>query len=519
MKAPLPEVAPYLDSNRIWIVNGLLDNWDYDDVTSILNNHLKYVSPEHYALSRSLPDRSFKLFQQRYSLCRLDKFFHDHPLSYISRDCWHEEARMLFCKSKVAELLDFHARVSWSALEFILINHVLNLVKTETTEHLTPAQKQQLEDMRRIYPMYGMLQKGTRDTAEVRSIVENYITRNAPRYSAFSLLEKTVQYYLERRAYGKAVSFLKSMQPYFPDQLPADCKTNFDFQVHAGSYIRGLIPILEQPEVHLSAHPLASINTEDGDEFSPVLTRNGDTLYFAGAGRPDNIAGQDVFMSVRKQDSTWSAPVVVAALSGPGNQVPLSLTAGSDRFLLLINGRLHIARKSKPGGWEKPVRLILEGISATGRAVFAADGKTIVLEGSDSGGTALQGPDMDLFITTQDAQGHWSAPAGLGANVNTEKQEGNPFLMPDGKTLYFTSSGYPGLGRSDVFVTTRTGSDWAHWTRAVNLGKEINDTYPHRGFGFVSGDAGRAVYAVYPEDGGKWDIWETELPRLLVPKE
>jgi hypothetical protein len=37
LTAPLPEVTPYLDSNRVWIVNSVIDSWDYATVTSILN--------------------------------------------------------------------------------------------------------------------------------------------------------------------------------------------------------------------------------------------------------------------------------------------------------------------------------------------------------------------------------------------------------------------------------------------------------------------------------------------------
>jgi hypothetical protein len=88
LTAPLPEVTPYLDSNRVWIVNSVIDSWDYATVTSILNNHWKAIKPGNYAVSRRLADRAFKIFQRRYSLCQLDRFVKDHPMSYISRDCW-----------------------------------------------------------------------------------------------------------------------------------------------------------------------------------------------------------------------------------------------------------------------------------------------------------------------------------------------------------------------------------------------------------------------------------------------
>jgi hypothetical protein len=385
------------------------------------------------------------------------------------------------------------------------------LLKTEQPDHLSTGQMQQLDDMRKIYPLSDRMHAGYLDSAEIHSLVEPYIARNAPRYSAYSLLQETVQFYLEDRAYVQAVSFLTAMRNYFPDTLPAACHSNFDFQTRAKPYINGLIPILEQPEPPLESHPIEGVNTPEGDETSPVLTTAGDTLYFAGAGRPDNLAGQDVFMTVRQPDGRWAPPQIVLVLSGKGNQVPLSLAAGGSRFLLLVDGRLHLSTRMKSGAWSQPVPVRLEGLAATGKAVLSADGSMMVLEGADSGGNAFQGPDMDLYYTRMDASGHWGAPMGLGANINTDKDEGNPYLAADGKTLYYTSTGYPGLGKSDVFVATLRESDWSHWERPVNLGKEINNTYNHHGFGFVAADGRKAVYVKYVRDGEKGDIWETEL--------
>ena len=86
-------------------------------------------------------------------------------------------------------------------------------------------------------------------------------------------------------------------------------------------------------------------------------------------------------------------------------------------------------------------------------------------------------------------------------------------MSADGQSLYFLTDGYPGLGGRDVFVARRRSDKWTEWTRPENLGKEINDTYPHAGFGHVTADQRKAFFTIFNETDGKGDIWEYSLPR------
>ena len=183
-------------------------------------------------------------------------------------------------------------------------------------------------------------------------------------------------------------------------------------------------------------------------------------------------------------------------------------------MLLWVNGRLHLSVK-KGDDWSTPQPFSLSGIPVMGKAVFSPDGNMIALEGAFSAGGVLTPPDMDIFIVQREPNGQWGTPVALGADINSEGQEGNPFFAPDGKTLYYTSTGFPGLGKSDVFRSHRTGSkNLANdWVRAVNLGKEVNDTYAHRGFGALTPDGKMAYFAQYQRDGEKGDIWMLTLPK------
>ena len=119
----------------------------------------------------------------------------------------------------------------------------------------------------------------------------------------------------------------------------------------------------------------------------------------------------------------------------------------------------------------------------------------------------------------------------LGPAINTPHAEYSPYLHPDGKTLYFSSSGHYGLGGLDVFVATRlSDSSWTEWSEPVNLGKEINGPYNDWGFQITTaGDL--AYYATAEKKSECWegdiatpgtgcgpsDIFATELPALARP--
>ena len=83
---------------------------------------------------------------------------------------------------------------------------------------------------------------------------------------------------------------------------------------------------------------------------------------------------------------------------------------------------------------------------------------------------------LNIYVTLLDSTGVWNTPIRLGSSVNTPYDERSPYLLPDLRTLYFSSQGHGSLGGLDIFVTTRLDDSWTHWSRPVNVGKEINTT-------------------------------------------
>jgi outer membrane protein OmpA-like peptidoglycan-associated protein len=163
-------------------------------------------------------------------------------------------------------------------------------------------------------------------------------------------------------------------------------------------------------------------------------------------------------------------------------------------------------------------------------AYLTADGKAIIFSSERPGGIGefhqkgeyLHGMlwgNTDLYVVLKEADGSWSKTAiNLGPIINTSYTERTPFLHPDGKTLYFSSDGHPGLGKSDVFKSVRlSDSSWTEWSDPVNLGKEINT--PQEDWGYkITTDGKMAYFSTINDVGfGEEDIYFVELPEEVQP--
>jgi outer membrane protein OmpA-like peptidoglycan-associated protein len=144
---------------------------------------------------------------------------------------------------------------------------------------------------------------------------------------------------------------------------------------------------------------------------------------------------------------------------------------------------------------------------------LSADGKTLFLaiETNNTFGK------RDIYVSFLQEDGTWSEPKNLGKQINTPDEEESPFLAPDGVTLYYSTSGLPGYGSKDIFVSKRLDDTWTNWSEPQNLGHEINtdgiDAF------FVIPASGKYAYMSSNfESIGANDLIQIELPDVLKPK-
>lgn len=88
-------------------------------------------------------------------------------------------------------------------------------------------------------------------------------------------------------------------------------------------------------------------------------------------------------------------------------------------------------------------------------------------------GDTNEAGQMELYTRARLIDG-WSEAEPI-SSLNTLGSVNNPFLMPDGITLYFAAQGELSLGGYDLFVT-RYNSDTGHYFRPENMGMPFNST-------------------------------------------
>jgi outer membrane protein OmpA-like peptidoglycan-associated protein/tetratricopeptide (TPR) repeat protein len=79
--------------------------------------------------------------------------------------------------------------------------------------------------------------------------------------------------------------------------------------------------------------------------------------------------------------------------------------------------------------------------------------------------------NVEIYSSTQDADGNWTAPVPFAYNSVNEYSVGDPFITTDGESLYFASNMPGGKGGTDVYVCEKTAA--GDWGKPINL-KEIN---------------------------------------------
>ncbi|MCF8217822.1 MAG: SPOR domain-containing protein [Bacteroidales bacterium] len=82
----------------------------------------------------------------------------------------------------------------------------------------------------------------------------------------------------------------------------------------------------------------------------------------------------------------------------------------------------------------------------------------------------------DIFIARRDKNGEWKEPERLSPKINTPRNEDYPYLMPDGKTLYFSSTGHNTMGGFDIFKSVYDSTE-QKWSNPENINFPFNTPY------------------------------------------
>lgn len=216
------------------------------------------------------------------------------------------------------------------------------------------------------------------------------------------------------------------------------------------------------------AAPLSNvINTPNYNEGAQSISPDGKYLFFTGCNRPDGLGRCDIYVS-RKEGNNW------------GKAINLGKVINSEYW------------DSQPS--------------------ISPDGSTLYFVSNRPGGIG----GYDIWKSTLTDEGLWTTPVNLGPSINTPYDENTPFMHADGKTLYFSSDGWPGLGNKDIFYS-RMNAD-GQFATPVNLGYPINTFNEEIGL-IVSADGSEGLFASNIKNGGfgDLDIYRFQMPNPIKP--
>lgn len=232
-------------------------------------------------------------------------------------------------------------------------------------------------------------------------------------------------------------------------------------------------------------------------EFGSVFSKKADEFYYAVKLNDDWKAE---IRFVEWKDGKWTKPVTLDLDAAYGYNDPF-LSENGNRLYFMSNKPKKAATKGgssnlwyveKEGnGWSNPINLgdvvnsekneYYVSFTDNGTLYFASNAHT----------TAENEGDHDIYYATQ-TNGKFNPPIRMGAAVNNEHFDVDPFVAPDGSYLIFCSTRRDdGYGQGDLYISFKKAD--STWSQAKNMGAPIN-TDGHEFCPFVTKDGKYLFY-------------------------
>ena len=266
------------------------------------------------------------------------------------------------------------------------------------------------------------------------------------------------------------------------------------------------------------------INTSN-DEYWPSITADGQTLMFTRQERPSEnvlrkaIFQEDFYLSYLSEKVWKTAVNAGTPLNSSQNEGAQSLSSDGNY--------MYFTACERPGGlgscdilfsalnngkWSLPVNLgnpvntkyweVQPSINAAGNMLFFSSNRPGGIGGKD------------LWFSVYKSNKKWSTPRNLGNIINTSGDEMSPFIHFDGKTLYFSSDGLPGMGGLDIYFSRML--DDSTWTEPKNLGYPINTYNDEMGL-IIESDGQKAYFSTKRDEKEGKNIYSFRLYEAVQP--
>ena len=214
----------------------------------------------------------------------------------------------------------------------------------------------------------------------------------------------------------------------------------------------------------------------DREEYHITFTPDGNTAYWSVSDEFFPISKQATIVWSSRTGGEWSAPQV-ASFSGVYSDIDPFITPDGSRLFFSsvrpVDGQertdadLWVVER-EGSGWGEPQHLGALVNSPTDELYASVDREGVLYFASERAGGY---GGWDIYRSTP-TDGGYGAPENLGAAINGELWEFNPWITPDGRTLIFTGLNQPdGYGLGDLYASVLKNGEWQP---RKNLGDRIN---------------------------------------------
>ncbi|HZY81266.1 MAG TPA: OmpA family protein [Cyclobacteriaceae bacterium] len=229
-------------------------------------------------------------------------------------------------------------------------------------------------------------------------------------------------------------------------------------------------------EIKFNPHKLSDTVNAFTQQYFPVLTADEQQLFFTRRLGVSDEYDEDMVVTTKDKNGRWSTPQSISpkintrynegtcTISGDGRQLIFTSCVG-------MNGRCDLFESRKTGDeWSVPKNLgpQINSPAWESQPSLSADGRVLYFVSDRRGGIGR----ADIYVSVQHSPGVWTKAVNLGPNINTPYDERSPFIHANGRTLFFATNGRVGFGGYDIFW-----SDWADstWSKPANFGYPINN--------------------------------------------
>ena len=260
----------------------------------------------------------------------------------------------------------------------------------------------------------------------------------------------------------------------------------------------------------------------DYDDYDAVLSANDSVMYFTT--RREGTTGGKI-----DWDDKFFEDIYISNLGKAGweKSFPMGAPVNTKKHEAIINmapdgktiyfyrgvkqGTFYYSTQQGGNVWSEP-KVLYEKSDMNTKAWetsffgFTLTTNELYVVSDREGGTG----GRDIYVSQKQSDGSWGALYDIGPPINTKYDEDAPFITPDGKTMYFSSTGHNSMGGFDIFKSEK---EKGIWSEPVNIGRPFN-TPGNDIYFVVANKSDRAYYSsssLAPDGTKDMDIYLIDL--------